>query len=676
MPLLNLPLIKGSGVSKNAKYIDNLPSNLVIIPRETGNDSSYLRSFPGVENLYQAKGFSYAAEYNEVFGHEYRIIGNKLYESGIEIATLNRPSLSNTCHSTTNQAFVDNGTLKYWDGKKVSQIQNWAEGENYVAYPDWKFIVNFPGNGGLTIPEFKTEGDFVFNAVLDCDFSKDFTLLYGSARNQNLNVTYEYFLNYVKEDNKFYEIIKLEGGEIEKNDKGLASESVALTLNSYVVSETGNNKTLIPITRIGTTFIGKIEEFTLYALSGGVKTQTYSTIKEVEQKDGVKPPLPTDRSIKSTDGAFDAKFDSSLSWVDYKEQVEPTKSPATEYDLSGVVDVDRHKERFVFVNKKSFLCTALSTGTLGNEDTDPEHRPDYEAAVYEAQSDPDENKAIRSYQGKYIAVFGRNTTEFFVLTGNPSQIYQVVNNLQCPAGIVATGAVCDFMGGYAAIGSHKDKSLQVIQITPGNFTPFSTAEIERAIAKYSEEELQGVLLESFNKEAHQFLVIHLPNETFLYDGSTQMWVTLNSGYGKNKGKYQGQHFIYNHKLGYTVVMNGIGILNDDIASQNENIQEFEAYTPFLEIVKGRGMVPLFNLSFDSIYGHTNEIQTAFLSTTTNGFSYSENELRIEYNEPNKYMKKVILGSLGAVQQNIGFKLKCMSNAPVVWSDFSLQVGYA
>lgn len=673
MPLLNLPLIKGSGVSKGAKYVDKLPSNLVIIPRETGNDSSYLRSFPGVENLYQAKGLSYAAEYNEVFGHEYRIIGNKLYESGIEIATLNRPSLSNTCHSTTNQAFVDNGTLKYWDGKKVSQIQNWAEGENYVTYPDWKFIVNFPGNGGLTIPEFKTEGDFVFNAVLDCDFSKDFTLLYGTATIQPYG-KYEWFLNYVKEDNKFYEVVELNGSIVENNDKGLASGVVALTLTSHY--ERDGKKATIPIARVGTTFTGNIEEFSLYALSGGVKTQTYSTIQNVKRDNSSKPALPTEREIKSNDGLFTAKFDSSLSWVDYKEQADPTKSPATKYDLSGVLDVDRHKERFVFVNKKGFFCTSLGVGTNGNQDIDTEYRVDWESPFYESQSDPDENKAIRSYQGKYIAVFGRNTTEFFALTGNPGQIYQVVNNLQCPAGIVATGAVCDFMGGYAAIGSHKDKSLQVIQITPGNFTPFSTAEIERAIAKYSEEELQGVLLESFNKEAHQFLVIHLPNETFLYDGSTQMWVTLNSGYGKNKGKYQGQHFIYNHKLGYTVAMNGIGILNDDIASQNGNIQEFEACTPFLEVVKGRGMVPLFNLSFDSIYGHTNEIQTAFLSMTSNGFSYSENELRIEYNEPNKYMNKVILGSLGAVQHNIGFKLKCMSNAPVVWSDFSLQVGYA
>ncbi len=671
---MNLPLIKGSGVSKNAKYVDNLPSNLVIIPRDTGNDSSYLRSFPGVENLFPASGKSYAAEYNEVFGHEYRIIGNKLYESGKEIAILTNPSLANTCHSSTNQAFVDNGTLKFWDGKTLSSIQNWGEGENYVSYPDWKFIVDFPGNGGLTIPEFKTEGDFIFNATLDCDFSKDFTLLYGTATIQPFG-KYEWFLNYVKEENKFYEVVELQGDVVENNDKGTASEIVALTLTAHY--DRDGKKATIPITRIGQTFVGNIEEFSLYALSGGTKAQNYSTIKEVKQEDGVKPPLPTDRQITSTnDKNLIARFDSSLTWVDYKEQSDPTKSPATDYDLTGIVDVDRHKERFVFASKKGFFCTALSVGTLGNEDTDPEHRPDYVSAFYEAQSDPDENKAIRSYQGKYIAVFGRNTTEFFALTGNPDQIYQVVNNLQCPAGIVSTGSVCDFMGGYAAIGSHKDKSLQVILITPGNFSPFSTAEIERAIAKYSEEELQGVLLESFNKEAHQFLVLHLPNETFLYDGSTQMWITLNSGYGRNKGKYQGQHFIYNHKLGYTVTMNGIGILNDDIASQNGNIQEFEAYTPFLEIVKGRGMVPLFNLSFDSIYGHTNEIQTAFLSTTTNGFAYSETELRIEYNEPNKYMNKVILGSLGAVQHNIGFKLKCMSNAPVVWSDFSIQVGYA
>ena len=85
MPTINLPLVKGSGVSKNAKYIDRLAVNLYTIPRETGNDSYYLRSFPGLTQSSIARGTSYAAEYNDVTQKEYRLIGSELYEDGVSV---------------------------------------------------------------------------------------------------------------------------------------------------------------------------------------------------------------------------------------------------------------------------------------------------------------------------------------------------------------------------------------------------------------------------------------------------------------------------------------------------------------------------------------------------------------------------------------------------------------
>ena len=677
MPTINLPLVKGSGVSKNAKYIDRLAVNLYTIPRDTGNDSHYLRSFPGLTQSGIANGISYAAEYNDVTQKEYRLIGSELYEDGVSIQGGLSPQLSNTCHTASNQAFVSGGKIKYWKEGKLYELENWKEGENFVSYPDYKFIVNFNGSKGIKIPDFIVDGDSIFSANLDSTLGADFNLLYGSKKVNNDNFTYQLFFD--KSEGKIFEIISANSIELRKDELAeLTTESlvVNVTVNSVV-----NDDVIIPIQRVGGAdgkFItGTIEEFSLVPLGGGVIPQYYSTIKEVERETEVKPATPTDNTITNTlDTSMKATLDSGMTWKDYKEQGEPTKSTATTYELSNFIDVDRFGSRFVCLTKDNFIATAISIGANGDEDTDFEHRPDFGGALIVQRSDPDKNMAIRAYQGKYVAVFGRNTVEFFVLSGDVNSVFSPVPNLTSSVGIVSTGAVCHFMGVFAGIGSTKGGSLQVMLIHPGSHKKISTADIDRTLMKYKESELSNALVESFLMENHEFLIVHLPNETLLYDGSTGNWSNLSTGYGRNRGVYQGKHVIYNPKVGFTChAGESISLLDDSISSQNGEVQEFIAYSPMVEAVKGRGMVPMFGLTFDTIPGHVNQIQTAFISSSYDGYTFGEQELRLQYNNPDEYMNKIVIDSLGAVQHNIAFKLRITSSDPVAMSDFSVRLGY-
>lgn len=677
MPTINLPIVKGSGVSKNAKYIDRLAVNLYTIPRDKGNDSYYLRSFPGLTQSSVAKGVSYAAEYNDVTQKEYRLIGSEIYEDGVSVQGGLLPQLANTCHTASNQAFVSGGKIKYWKEGKLYELENWKEGENFVSYPDYKFIVNFNGSKGIKVPDFIVGGDSIFSANLDSTLVADFNLLYGSKKVNNDNYTYQLFFD--KAESKLFEIITKNTSQVRKveiAELNTDSLNVNVTINSVV-----NDNVTIPIQRVGGAdgkFItGTIEEFSLIPLAGGVIPQSYSTIKEVERETEAKPATPTDKTITNTlDTSMKATLDSGMTWKDYKEQGEPTKSNATSYELSNFIDVDRFGSRFVCLTKDNFIATAISIGANGDEDTDFEHRPDFGGALIVQRSDPDMNMAIRSYQGKYVAVFGRNTVEFFLLSGDVNSVFSPVPNLTTPAGIVSTGAVCHFMGVFAGIGSTKGGSLQVMLMQPGSHKKISTADIDRTLMKYKESELSNVLVESFLMENHEFLVVHLPKETLLYDGSTGNWSNLSTGYGRNRGVYQGRHVIYNQKLGFTChAGESISLLDDSVSSQNGEVQEFIAYSPMVEAVKGRGMVPMFGLTFDTIPGHVNQIQTAFISLSYDGYTFGEQEFRLQYNNPDEYMDKIVIDSLGAVQQNIAFKLRVTSSDPVVMSDFSVRLGY-
>ena len=663
MPLIELPLNKGTGVDgPTSRHIDLYNFNFVYIPKETDGKAYYLRNFPGVTNLYTASGKSFAAEYNRELGHEYRIIGSSLYQDGKKIADLTNPALANTAHTAKNQAFVDNGTLKFWDGKRVNSIKNWSSGENFVVYPDYKYIVDFPGTGSLAITPYSKDTPFIFNATVDTAFDRDFDLLNGEIG------THKYKLSYIKDEDKFVEIVMNGSTEERREDKGASSDFLNFFLNATYASN--GQDIAIPITRVGgagSYFKGKIEEF---VFSDTIRNVTFSTIAEVERDSDSIPLPPTTRTIKSEQNDnIIAKLDSSLTWVAYKDQLDPDKSEPTNYDLSGVLDVDRHRSRFVFVNKRFFLCTAISQGSENDELVDVEHRPDYLAAESEAQTDPDGNLAVRSYNDDALAIFGRNTTEFFELTGNPQQIYAPIRAYKVACGIVATAAVCRFMGEFAAIGSSAGMSPQIMMIKPGQYKAFSTATIDFILNSYTESELQNSHLEAFNKEQHQFLVVHLPNHTLIFDGSTGQWSQLSTGYGRNISRYQGSHIVYNPEIGHTIAHNGIGKLDDYVSSQNGEIQEHVAYTPLIRLVDEYGATKVNSISFDSIRGHNAKEQVCFLSSTRDGYTYEEQEFRIDFNQPLEYFKKTVQGPFGVVQQSIGFKLNIVTGDNLTLSKF-------
>lgn len=682
MPVISLPLLKGSRTTKNARYLDAIPVNLIAIPRDAKGSNYYLHSFPGIESHYQGDGVSYSGQYNDLTKHEYRVLGNALYESGVKVVDLVNPALANMCHSDLSMCFVANNTLNYWRDGKLTQIKNWEEGENYISYPDYKFITEFKLESQVEIPEFVPKGSFYISAYMNTKkISPPSTIISGSGKPADSNKLCKFELYLDSSDNKIYEskIIDGVGSRREVADYEYDGYTLNALLDNSV--EVDGETFYIPISYIGSGdgvaggVFGRIEYLRLTSVSGGSPNQSYSFIKEVERKTDEMPETPTDKQIPNlNDDTQFATLSDDMKWVDYGEQGDPFKSPATEFDIDNVVDVDRHEKRYVWVNKDQLGCTSLTVGENGNPDTSPEQRPDYVAPFYAVESDPDENKAVRSWQGKYIAVFGRNTTQFFALTGNAESIYAPVKNLQCPAGIVATPSVCHYMDAFAAIGSIKGGTLQVILIKPGGYQKISNAAIEIELGKYKESELSEALVESFNLDNHQFLMVHLPNNTWLYDSSTGLWTELATGYNK-LSNYQGRHVLYDQELGLTIgsKANGnVGKLSYDVASQYGEIQEFIAYTPFTEVSQGYGTTPLYDLSFESIYGHVNNIQTAFISVTFDGRVYSDEELRIQYNSPNEYLNKIMINSLGAVQHAIGFKIRSQSTESVNWSDFSVR----
>lgn len=676
--MAQFPLIKGRKTSKDSRYLDALPVNMIPIPAEAPNAQGYLRSFKGINHLYDCDGISMSIDYNDLTGNEYRILGKKLYKDGSEVATLVDPHLANMDHSRYSQAFVDNGKLKYFRDDKVTELKNWSEGENYVSYPKWKFTPKSGDGNYIQIPKWTNSSGFVikFNVYLSSLPSTDSFLL-SSEKDSNDNFSGVW---YKGSDNSFYYRLKDPTQDVTNVDVKI--QTAVIGENSIAISTESKfqrNIEFVKCTKKGGAlsefFPGQMYNLSMYDVGNLAIYRTYPMIEEVERKDGKKPEASTTKEIVNTQdktGATNGTLNGY--WVDYHKQSEPVKSPPTQYDVSGVIDVCRHQGRYVWINKQRFGCTALTIGASGDRNTSPEQRPDYTAPLYSPESDPDNNKAVRTYLGNYVVVFGRNTTEFFRLTGDASNLFIPQKGMETQAGIVATPSVCHYMGAFAGIGSAKGESLGVILIEPNRHRKISTATIDGVLSKYKESELQESVVESVTMDNHNLLFVHLPNECFVFDGAQNAWFMLKSDVVGGT-PYTGRHVMYNHKLGLTIGDKNkgrVGELTDDVASQYGEFVEHLLYTPFVKVNPRRGKVRLFDLSFDSIYGHSSQTQSIMISATEDGRIFG-NEMYVEFNKPIVYANKTLISNLGSVEDSIGFKLRLVTKDNVALSGFNVRI---
>jgi len=669
MPTIPLPLMKGTKTTVNARYDDALPVNMLPVPAETEKATGYLRSFSGIEFFYDAAGFSYGAEYNDLLQKEYRILGEKLTEDGVQVADVVGGKLTNIVHSPNSVCFVDNGTLNYWRDEKLTQIKNWEEGENYVSYPQWKFTPNFNGSSYVKIPAWTNENGFEVGATVYLESlpSVDMFVIASKRTDSNFSGIW-----YKGSDKKFY--IRVTGTTDVELQEAIVGENI-LTYSSlvkfqYQIELIGAVQKGVAISDFLT---GQIYNVSLFDHVNSNIFRKYTQLILEDQEDGVKPDTPTTKVIvNSQDASGITNGTLTGLWTDYHEQGDPVKSPATEFDLEGVLDVDRHKGRYVWINSRRFGCTALTVGAAGNQDTSPEQRPDYVAPFYSPEHDPDDNKAIRSWNN-YVVIFGRNSTEFFRLTGNADNLYVPEQSYVVEAGIVSTHAVCEYAGAFAGLGSTKGGTLQVMMISGGKYQKISTSTVDRVINSYPESELKGVLVETVMMDNHNLLFVHLPNETLVFDSNQNAWVTLKSSV-KGDDPYRGRHIIYNQKEGLTIgdkIEAKVGKLKDEISSQYDQFVEHILYTPFVQVNQGYGKIPLHRLKFNSIYGHVNVAQSIMISATLDGRTYGR-EYYLTYNMKDDYTNKVIMSSLGSVEKSIGFKARIVTKGPVNISGLSVD----
>jgi hypothetical protein len=201
-----------------------------------------------------------------------------------------------------------------------------------------------------------------------------------------------------------------------------------------------------------------------------------------------------------------------------------------------------------------------------------------------AESDPDPVKMLLKIRNEPY-VIGRYTVEVFQNIGGSGFPFQRVYGAQVMRGTLGGATACVFMDTIAMIGSGRNEAPSVFLCSGGQSQKIATRSIDKILGEYTEGILAQCVVEQRSDPSHQFLYIHLPDKTLIYDGTTSqlageaVWSILS-----NDGSAYPMRFptwVYDKWMVAHSTSGKIGYLDDTVNSWWGDQVEYEFSTNFV-----------------------------------------------------------------------------------------------
>ena len=177
----------------------------------------------------------------------------------------------------------------------------------------------------------------------------------------------------------------------------------------------------------------------------------------------------------------------------------------TDSDLGSVHDVVFVDGFFMFTDGAAIGVTELTDPTSVNP-----------LKFGSAEVDPDPIQCLLKVLNEVHAV-GRNTIEVFSNTGGDFFPFTRIATALIPRGAVGRRAACVFIDAVAFVGGARNEAPAVYLGRNAQTVKLSTREIDLLLLEYTEAQLAAILLEVVVDRGSQFLYMHLPDRTLVYD---------------------------------------------------------------------------------------------------------------------------------------------------------------
>lgn len=293
---------------------------------------------------------------------------------------------------------------------------------------------------------------------------------------------------------------------------------------------------------------------------------------------------------------------------------------------------------------------------------------------------PDDSLAVAKTADNKVVVFGRYTMEYFYDAAQTNFAFQRVQERGQKIGIVGTHCQAEMLDTFFILGGRKEEAVSVHTAGVGRITNIASREVDKVIGQYNETELSTVVLEARVEDDTHYMIIHLPNETLLYNaemglaiGHEYAWSILKSDVSGND-QWRAKHGLFEPRKGVWVYGDkrgpGIAILDNEVATHYGELAEWLLYTPFNYLESAS----IDELEIEIMPGHTIESDaTVFVSMTYNGVTHG-NEYTMQYGKPGAYGHRFIRYRFGYVNDWFAFKLRGASRSRMAFSKAKIAYG--
>lgn len=185
-----------------------------------------------------------------------------------------------------------------------------------------------------------------------------------------------------------------------------------------------------------------------------------------------------------------------------------------------------------------------------------------------SEADPDPVVALLKLRNEPHAL-NRYTIEAFDNIGGSGFPFQRIDGAQIQRGVVGTHACCVFLDSIAFVGGGRNEPVSIWLASGGGTAKIAPREIDIELLSLNDRQLSEIFVEAQVYKGHQFLLVHLPTKTLVYDAAASqiigqpVWHVRDSGTG-----YRARDFVWCHNawwVGDTKEYQ-VGVLVDNVST--------------------------------------------------------------------------------------------------------------
>lgn len=288
-----------------------------------------------------------------------------------------------------------------------------------------------------------------------------------------------------------------------------------------------------------------------------------------------------------------------------------------------------------------------------------------------SEIDPDRITGLLKFRNE-VYVLNRYTIEVFDNIGGAGFPFSRLPGGLIPKGCVGTRAKTLYGDSFAWVGSGRNEPCSVYVANGGSSAKIATREVETRLSAYSEAQLATVSVEAKADRMHQHLIIHLPNETLVYDGAASVtmqepvWFFLSTGAtGIQPWRARNPVWCYGKWIVGDTEDGRIGVIDESVVTQYDELAGWQFDTMLLYHEGNGAQVHELELVGTTGRAALGETPTVFHSYTVDGLNWS-NERQASMGTLGDTQHRVIFRRRGKMRNYRGERFRGANKTPISW----------